>query len=60
MRMLDDVYGAELDQFPLEQQTRFFPLELEWEEAASDTRFRIPKRACDATRDPHLPGTARR
>ena len=36
MRMLDDVYGADRDSFPLEQETRWRISRLEWDDEASE------------------------
>jgi hypothetical protein len=36
MRMLDDVYGADRDSFPLEQEARWRISRLEWEDEVSD------------------------
>lgn len=43
MRTLDDVYGAELDGFPLEQEAHPFHLrghlQLDWSDAANDPSY---------------------
>lgn len=36
MRMLDDVYGADQDTFPLEQEARWRISRLEWDDDAED------------------------
>jgi hypothetical protein len=36
MRMLDDVYGADRDSFPLEQEARWRISRLEWDDEVSD------------------------
>jgi len=46
MRMLDDVYGDDLDRFPLEQEARRRISRLEWDQAVFDEGdavwYRVP------------------
>jgi len=54
MRTLDDVYGAELDQFPLEQDLRLRPATLRWEDTA-EGRALLPDWFYDPARGPWVP-----
>lgn len=57
MRTLDDVYGAELDRFPLEQDLRMKPATLRWDDS-EEGRARLPDWLFEPRRDPYAPGAA--
>lgn len=42
MRTLDDVYGPELDDFPLEQDLAMLPAQLRWDESEAGPDPRLP------------------
>jgi hypothetical protein len=50
MRMLDDVYGADRDSFPLEQEARWRISRLEWDEEASEQGEEVRYVAADERR----------
>lgn len=50
MRMLDDVYGADLDSFPLEQEARWRISRLEWDDEASEEGEEVWTVAADERR----------
>ena len=57
MRMLDDVYGDDLDRFPLEQEARWRISRLEWDDESSEEGEEFWYVAADEKRVPAvLPG----
>lgn len=57
MRMLDDVYGADRDSFPLEQEARWRISRLEWEDETPDDGEEIWYVTADVRRSQPAPQT---